>query len=573
MPGLTGLAAASPSPGAGLADAAARMAVTLRRSPRHTTRALEAEGFAATLTVFPGLEGASLAEDGPRRALFYGEWHNLREMLPEAASPAAALLLLDAEPGGLERMMRGADGWFNFVVFDPATRRLRFGNDRHGFMPLYLGRAEGLLAWAAETKAFAAVPGFDRQPDVEAMREILDRGWLSSERTLLQGVAALPPSTLRTVRLDDPALTFEDRRVWTEADLPKVEGTDDELAEEGGRLFRRAVERYTPTNGFEPVVFLSGGLDSRAIFAAVPPPDRPLLSLTFGQENALDRVIAARVAQVRPGRHVNRLLDHDTIARDWRTYAWVTDGLVPVHHMNGRVFRDELEGRDLVHLSGFLGDALIGGSYAAYAPQATEWHMIRTRGRRLIGATLVETMDYCHTRTPFLESAFLDFSMGIPLERRAVSGLYETMLLRSFPEYFRRIPSGATRVPLGSPYWKARAARIRLRLGEELRKRLGRDPAPTPAGPNAPFAAQVRRANTRLIELNRLVWREPARAALAPVLDAAAPLYRDLLPDVDGVALFEEARAGRVPVERATALLTLEIALQQTYAGRLLPDE
>ena len=75
----------------------------------------------------------------------------------------------------------------------------------------------------------------------------------------------------------------------------------DEVAEELGRLFIDAVNRRCNQKGIG--VCLSGGLDSRAILAAMPNRQEPIHTITFGKRGCDDIRIASKVAKIKGASH------------------------------------------------------------------------------------------------------------------------------------------------------------------------------------------------------------------------------------------------------------------------------
>jgi len=115
-------------------------------------------------------------------------------------------------------------------------------------------------------------------------------------------------------------------------------------------------------------------------------------------------------------------------------------------HMHGIEQIDSISSWYDVELNGFLGDALLGGSYAR--AQGGEIAQFLCRGRRMIATALtIGNLAYT-TRLPFFDNDLMALTLSIPLALRRNSHIYNQMLLSEFPHYFKTIPWQKTGLPI-----------------------------------------------------------------------------------------------------------------------------
>ena len=155
-------------------------------------------------------------------------------------------------------------GMFAFAVWDAGERRLLLARDRLGKKPLFYWQGDGLLLFASELKALRCHPSVGMAVDVEALHHYLAFGATPAVRSMVQGVAKLPPAHLATVRGGALAV----RRYWS---LPGPEPalTDPREAAERTRAGLREAVRLRLESDVPLGVFLSGGVDSSAIVATL----------------------------------------------------------------------------------------------------------------------------------------------------------------------------------------------------------------------------------------------------------------------------------------------------------------
>jgi asparagine synthase (glutamine-hydrolysing) len=182
-------------------------------------------------------------------------------------------------------------GELAFILWDGRRRRLLAARDRFGIKPLVWARVPGGYALASEAKALFAL-GVPARWDPRSLRHTARHQYLPTDRTLFEGVHALPPATTLVIEDMQPRL----HRYWAP---PEGEDPDDAGAPEELRTLLRSAVRAR-LEAEVPVAFsLSGGLDSSAALAMAPRGQAAFAVRFFGQ--GYDEADEARQAALHLG--------------------------------------------------------------------------------------------------------------------------------------------------------------------------------------------------------------------------------------------------------------------------------
>lgn len=246
-------------------------------------------------------------EDGSIRVAFNGELFEYRELRPELLArghrlathcDTEAWVHLYEDHGAA--MFDHARGQFAVSLWDRDERTLILGRDRVGICPLYYARSDGWLLWASEIKALFASGLVEPRPDVKGLDYFFHTFASAPQRTMFEGVSALPPGTFLKVVDGEPTW----HRYW---DLDYPDDGDEvrlkdptPLVEELEARLERAVERRLRSD--VPVVsYLSGGLDSTVVLGLVTRRrgrGMPSFSIALEQAGPDERTKAAESAEV-----------------------------------------------------------------------------------------------------------------------------------------------------------------------------------------------------------------------------------------------------------------------------------
>lgn len=481
------------------------------------------------------------------------------------------------------------DGAYAGVVWDGRHERLHLITDRYGARQLFWTRCGDALAWASESKAFLAVPAFRPRIDATAASQFLDIGYLLGERTWMEGVELVPSGSV--LSWDARTSTVEVQRYWWWDRIVRREGRLDpnSLADELACLFREAVRRRCSADDHIGVL-LSGGLDSRALLAAASESRRGIPSLTFGLAGSADMQIARRVASLAGSPHHVWTLNESNWLAPRLAGVWWSEGQYGILHMHGIEARRAVRELFSINLNGFAGDLILGGSYlhdrnvldrfdrryvarvmgcdqgllgdtSAYEDLGrVDYYFLDNRVRRFTQMGTVNWLTIIHDRQPFLDIDLVEFAYSLPDDLRFESRLYNLMLLRAFPSYYRRIPWQKTGLAIGLSPVAQRvngfSRRGRLRLARHFPR----------------LAPLVRAWSREYADYDAWLRVEPARSFVAATLERPDALlwnYVDRAVVERDLAALAQHSLG---AEQILRYVTAEIWLRQLFTGELRPD-
>lgn len=259
----------------------------------------------------PSPAGAQPMEFAGRWWVTYnGELYNFRELRRELEQRGERFRT-DCDTEVLLRMfvvhgpaMLGRlNGIFAFAIWDDRDKRLFLARDRLGVKPLYYLRQDGLFAFASELKALLP---FVETPTLEptALADYLTFLWVPDPKTAFREIEKLPPGHFAWVDRDGLAVTqYWDLRFASER-LDEAEWRE-RVAETVTRCVQRQTVSDVPLGSF-----LSGGVDSSAVVAAMAQSGEQVSTYTIGFDEAdLEHEIVPD--DLRHARRVGRLFNTD----------------------------------------------------------------------------------------------------------------------------------------------------------------------------------------------------------------------------------------------------------------------
>jgi asparagine synthase (glutamine-hydrolysing) len=241
--------------------------------------------------------------------VFNGEIYNYRALRAELLAAGARFLTASDSEVVLEAYKRWGtgcfarfNGMFALALWDEPAQRLVLARDRLGKKPLFWYRlADGGAVFASELKALVENPAVPRALDVEALGQYLALGYVLSDRAIFRGIEKLPPATFAVLERDRPPRL---ERYWDLAEAFRSKrpfASEAAAAEEVASLLEDAV-RLRLVSDVPLGAFLSGGLDSTAVVAAMarlgPPSAVRTFSIGFAEPSfsELDEARAAAQA-------------------------------------------------------------------------------------------------------------------------------------------------------------------------------------------------------------------------------------------------------------------------------------
>ena len=186
------------------------------------------------------------------------------------------ILLALIEEAGLEAALPQLAGMFAIALWDRRERVLHLVRDAVGKKPLYVGVAGDAVCFGSELKALAAVPGFRREVDADALGHMLRRQYVPAPFCIWRDAIKLPAGTRLALRAG-AARSADELHAglirWFDPVARAVEGQARPLEGDDGALLDR-LEAVLETAVAERMIadvplgaFLSGGVDSSLVVA------------------------------------------------------------------------------------------------------------------------------------------------------------------------------------------------------------------------------------------------------------------------------------------------------------------
>jgi asparagine synthase (glutamine-hydrolysing) len=451
------------------------------------------------------------------------------------------------------RFLKDIDGYYAAVMYDNKKQKVHLISDRFGLRPLYWGILKGDLVWSCELKGFLAHTNFEIIIDRQAVEEFFNVGYQLENRTWFEGVELVPPASIVTYDIKKSNISIVHYWSWNEFNTIKEPIEEKELIEELGRLFKQSVSRRINKND-KIGITLSGGLDSRAILAAVGEDYKPIHTFTFGKEGCDDLKIAKRVSKIKGSSHHELFINSDNWLTNRISGVWKSDASFNLLHMHGIEFHDECKKFIDFNLNGFLGDAILGGSYISEY-QSLKFK-VRNRGRRFINQALVLGESYLIHRKPFFDNDLTDLIFSIPEKLRKESYIYNKMILSLYPEYYTNIPWQKTGYSIRNPARIGKLVKFKNRVVNRIKRESQR----------FGFNLKDRRGFT---EYATWIRREPARSFFEKTLLDKNALYPEYRNKKEVHACVKNHMNSKEDCSNELCLtLTFELWLQQIYKGK-----
>jgi asparagine synthase (glutamine-hydrolysing) len=278
------------------------------------------------------------------------------------------------------------EGTYALAVLDSKARRLTLATDTVGSYPLYWQAGATELTFSSDLTALLAMS--ERKPalDMRAVADYLTIGFVVGDKTLAEGTRLLGPGETLVIDWESGATRVTRRSALS--DLFKLRPRSrEEYYEALQRAFKESVHRCLQGE-HRFALSLSGGLDSRAILAAVNG-NTQLSTYTLGIKGCADEIIAERLAAI--GKTSHRFFElNDEYLRDFlpnlATMVSLTDGMYLSHGLT--------EMLALQFISESPGSVLLRGHGGELAKANLAWPLHTD--------AFVHTLDGLETFVPYL---------------------------------------------------------------------------------------------------------------------------------------------------------------------------
>lgn len=188
--------------------------------------------------------------------------------------------------------LRYASGTFCAAHYDPRTGTAHLVADRLGLRTLYYVVVDQFVFFATALRILEALTEVPKIVDVQAVAEITGFGYPFGAGTAYVGIKMLLPCEVVTVQQGE---VRSSRYFAWDAIAPQHVSEEDAL-KETYRLFQSAMRRRL-RNDKSTFAYLSGGLDSRCVVAALRGKGAKVYTFNFSLANTQDQVLALQYAR------------------------------------------------------------------------------------------------------------------------------------------------------------------------------------------------------------------------------------------------------------------------------------
>jgi len=404
-----------------------------------------------------------------------------------------------------EKFVEKLNGSFVIVIIDINNQKLLIANDRYGLRPLYYAKSNNKLLFASEVKAILQDKTFKKEINDEAIAEFFTFGQLLGNKTFFKGITVLPPASI--VAWDRERFSIKQYWEFCYDETDRIY-PEEYYVEKLVKLFKQAVERRI-RGSHKISVSLSGGMDSRAVVAAIDR-EHPITTFTFtfpGIDESPE--IAKRVSNKKGTIHKQFEIKQDYLVDYAEKAVYLTDGMLNLVHFHEISILDEIRKCSDIVFNGWgcentikgqflnkkillskddneLGKILfkkfmivserdrnllfsqnyynkikylafkslqkeLGKSKNKHPANRSDYFVFQNRERRSIHiANSVYQRSKFECEEPFTDNDFVDFSLKIPPELRCDRRIYFKFLKKLSPE-LSKIPVSPAGVHINVP--------------------------------------------------------------------------------------------------------------------------
>ncbi len=322
-----------------------------------------------------------VSEDGQTALVFNGEIYNYIELRDELEKSGIVfqtasdteVLLRGWECWG-ESVLKRLNGMFAFGIWEGRARRLTLARDRMGQKPLYYSASQNGLIFGSELKAMLAHPEIDRGISPDSLARYMLYDHVPTPHSMVRAVQRLPAGGFLRWTADEGVETGQYWDLEFSGEVPRtLEEASEILWERLKHATRLRLRSDVPVG-----IFLSGGLDSSAVLAAVAaersPEEIRTFAIGFDDPSFDESSHARRVADHFGTQHLERTLTASTMLEELPGILTALDepmadaSIVPTHLLSGFA-REHVK----VALGGDGGDELFLGYPTFQAHRMAGW--------------------------------------------------------------------------------------------------------------------------------------------------------------------------------------------------------
>lgn len=190
------------------------------------------------------------------------------------------------------KILTRARGVFCGLHYQSTTGTLSLIADKLAIRPLFYWADDEYVVFASALRILESLVQVPKSMDLRGVTEMVGFGMPLGSRTPYQNIARLKPAEIVHLTGND----ISRRQYWRWDDIPTSRDPEPKLLSEIYNGFTSAVGRRI-RNDTTTVAYLSGGLDSRCIVAALRSRDVRVHTFNFGRRNTQDQFFASEFAR------------------------------------------------------------------------------------------------------------------------------------------------------------------------------------------------------------------------------------------------------------------------------------
>lgn len=189
-------------------------------------------------------------------------------------------------------VLNNSRGVFCLADHNGQSGRLRLATDKLGIRPLYYWHNGEILIFASALRILESISFIPKRMDVRAVTEIASLGYALADRTPYCDIFVLRAGEILEVK--DSVISHNNYARWNE--IPCSDADENEILNE---LFKRFETAVSVRIGSDDITtaYLSGGLDSRCVVAALCRQNVKVHTFNFARANTQDQLLGRFYAE------------------------------------------------------------------------------------------------------------------------------------------------------------------------------------------------------------------------------------------------------------------------------------
>jgi asparagine synthase (glutamine-hydrolysing) len=194
-------------------------------------------------------------------------------------------------------ILREAEGTFCLVHYQPETPALSLVTDKLGIRPLYFWLDDKRVVFATALRILESLSFVPKKMDLRAVTEVVGLGAPLADRTPYDGISLLLPGEIVRFKKEK----VERQHYWRWDDIEVENEPESARLDDVYEHFRLAIRRRNRSDR-ATAAYLSGGLDSRCVVAALCDDDVRTHTVNFArpgtQDHFLGNTFATRIGSI-----------------------------------------------------------------------------------------------------------------------------------------------------------------------------------------------------------------------------------------------------------------------------------